>query len=132
MRRPGRGAIAAAVAGLVLAAGGAAWWQFSDSLVHLRKTGGFAGVDHTIVVGESGVVRVDGEGRGRLPGDRLARLRTLLDEARFATLPMTRIDPGVRDAFEYHVTYRHRTVTTNAPEQLPGLAPVIELLGGLG
>ncbi|GAA2387897.1 hypothetical protein [Dactylosporangium salmoneum] len=125
--------IAGCVLAAVAAAGGYALWRRAGGgeLVTMTRSGGLRGVVQTVSVGDDGGVRVGGRDRDRLPAGRLADLKARLDAAEVDAWPPRLMDDQVRDYYQYDITLRRRTFTTNVPDRLPGLAPVVEALTDL-
>ena len=97
------------LASLALAAPAAA-----QPLVTLRQTGGFAGVDETLVVKQSRAASFTERGRTdrfKVPKKRMRRLRAGLDDwaALRSAYPA---DRPVADGFQYAVTHAGHTVRT--------------------
>jgi len=104
-------------------------------LVSLHQSGGFAGIDRSLVVERSGAVVSTGlpHAPSRLSPRTLTTLRDALVAARFATLARV-YEPTVpiADGFTYRIAYAGRTVRIEQGAQLPTrLRRVFDLLAKL-
>jgi hypothetical protein len=91
-------------------------------LVAFEQTGGFAGIERSLIVDRSGKVVADGfpVTTRRLSTTRLRALRDALVRARFATLRRTYgSDPPVADGYVYGISYGGRTIHIEEGAQLP-------------
>ena len=100
----------------------------SPVLVTFEQTGGFAAIERGLTVRRSGALVSDGLPlkAKQLSAARMARLRTLLTDAHFATLKH-RYEPAepIADGFVYRISYGGRRVEigedAKLPERLAGL-----------
>ena len=117
------------LAGAAVLAGAALWPATHDALLlRVRRTGGIAGADDTVVIWESGRVLVARRPPVRtvLTRRQHALLRAALAAADFAHLP-ARHRAGGADMYGYRVEHGHWSVVTNAPHELPGLSEVLRV-----
>ncbi|MFE9255423.1 hypothetical protein [Streptomyces sp. NPDC006879] len=97
----------------------------------MATSGGFAGLQESVVVNEDGsyTLRSGGKpaGAGRLSPARLAELRAALEESDFRSLPPQRTGGGssVFDAITYTITYEGHRVVTSDPLPAPALRRII-------
>jgi hypothetical protein len=107
----------------------------AGTLVTLRVSGGYAGVDRGVTVFEDGActVRERRETRAgaRLPREELRRLHGLLDAADLARQPSRTVDPRLRDQFLYRLRYRDVTVVTDLTGGNRPLQQAVHLLEDL-
>jgi META domain len=95
-------------------------------LVTYDKSGGFIGIQQSLVVFQDGRAVLDGGEPITLTPEQLGALVDVLEAADFATLPPDTIDPDVADAFIYEVTYQgYRVVTSDGRLTPPRLDPVL-------
>jgi hypothetical protein len=92
----------------------------SPVLVSLRQTGGFVGVERTVVVRRSGAVTAENVRVATLSRAQLAALRNALEAARWRTLKST-YAPAVpiSDGFLYAIAYGGRTIHIGQGATLP-------------
>jgi hypothetical protein len=109
-------AVLLALAVVALQAGAAP----SPVLVSFRQTGGFVGVDRSVVVRRSGAVTAANVHVSSLSRARLTALRDALQAARWRTLK-SRYAPKVHvaDGFQYAITYGGRTIRIDQGATLP-------------
>jgi hypothetical protein len=94
----------------------------SAVLVSFERTGGFAGIERSLVVHRSGKVVGDGfpVTTQRLSATRLRALRGALVRARFATLRRTYVsDTPIADGYVYWIRYAGRTIQIEEGAKLP-------------
>ncbi|NYV78716.1 hypothetical protein, partial [Streptomyces sp. UH6] len=99
--------------------------------VRLTVTGGIAGVHRSILASTDGTVEVSERKKGYWEADPLSgadrdRLKTLLKQIDFATLPPRSVDEDARDMFVYalehdgHAVVTDRSVSLGAADDLIG------------
>jgi hypothetical protein len=97
--------------------------------VSLHIGGGFAGVDHGIVVAPGGGVRVSDREERRearpLTDGELAGLEESLADVDFARVPGHSIDPDAADMFQYRLEYGEHAVVTDRSRSLGAVDEVI-------
>jgi hypothetical protein len=102
--------------------------------VSLHIGGGFAGVDHGIVVAPGGGVRVSDREERRearpLTDGELAGLEESLADVDFARVPGHSIDPDAADMFQYRLEYGEHAVVTDRSRSLGAVDEVIGRLEG--
>lgn len=86
--------------------------------VRLTVTGGIAGVRRSILASTDGTVEISDRREGTREADPLSgadrdRLRTLLKQVDFASLPPRSVDEGARDMFVYTLEHDGRAVVTD-------------------
>jgi hypothetical protein len=104
-------------------------------LIEYRRSGGIAGREDRLVIRSDGTARLTRRGTDvdfSVAADTLARVRALIDSARFSTLRAEYL-PARRgaDLFEYVVTCQGRTVRTMDTAVPDRLQPLLQLLAGL-
>ncbi|WP_328620321.1 hypothetical protein [Streptomyces sp. NBC_00354] len=105
-----------------------------ERLVTVTRTGGLAGRTSTLLVkGDGSWTRLDGQARpagtGKLPADRVERLRAALRQADFAHLP--RVPKGgatIFDGFYYAFVHGGYEVAAEQGSLTPGLQSVLDEL----
>ena len=107
----------------------------SPVLVTFEQTGGFAAIERGLTVRRSGALVSNGLPlkAKQLSSARMARLRMLLTDARFATLKH-RYDSAepIADGFVYRISYGGTTIQIDEDAKLPPrLAGVFAFLRGL-
>jgi hypothetical protein len=123
--------LAGALALLAIPGGGAAAEPDGSAVMTWSRTGGFAGVSHSLRVGTGrrAVAVRDGQRfEKRLSPTRYERLRALLDEARLETLKPRYPAPGAADTFQYAVGYRGHTVSADETKVPARLKPALAAL----
>ena len=92
----------------------------SPVLVSFRQTGGFVGVERTVVVRRSGAVTAENVRVSTLSRARVRALRDALEQARWRSLK-SRYAPKVHvaDGFQYAITYGGRTIRIDQGATLP-------------
>ncbi|MFG2824603.1 hypothetical protein ACGFX4_34880 [Kitasatospora sp. NPDC048365] len=103
-----------------------------DLLVEVTVSGGFAGVDNSVVVHTDGAytIRVGSKPprSGQLAPAELAELRAALADPAYAKLPARPTGPPIADGFQYLVTSGHRQIVAADGDRPPALARVLGAL----
>ncbi|MEV6576555.1 hypothetical protein AB0M92_00125 [Streptomyces sp. NPDC051582] len=105
-----------------------------ERLVTVTRSGGYAGKTTSLLVkGDGSWTRLDGQARpagsGRLPADRVAKLRTALAQADLAHLPRIPTGgPAVFDGFLYVFVADGHEVAVDQRSLTPGLHDVLAAL----
>ena len=120
------------VAAVVLPAADTLGVLYDGLLLRVSASGGLRGTTTTVVVWDSGRTVITGEvtARTRLTPWQRRDLRAAVAATDFARLPAG--GPArCCDRFVHVVQYRRWTVSTDEPEQIPGLRRVVELVDGV-
>jgi len=104
---------------LALAVGPQAASAPSPVLVSFRQTGGFVGVERSVVVRKSGAVTAENVRVSTLSRARVTALRNALEAARWRTLKSRYAKVHVADGFLYAITYGGRTIRIDQGATLP-------------
>ncbi|MFK0042899.1 hypothetical protein ACIQU4_02145 [Streptomyces sp. NPDC090741] len=105
-----------------------------ERLVTVTRSGGYAGKTTSLLVkGDGSWTRLDGQARpigtGKLPADRVAKLRTALAQADLAHLPRIPTGgPGVFDGFLYVFVHGGYEVAADQQSLTPALRNVLNEL----
>lgn len=105
-----------------------------QKLVTMTITGGFAGVQRTVILHGAGTAYTSEKGQPvvrRLSEERFLKLRTLLGDPALDDVPSFSMHAGAADMFQYTLTYDGRTVVTDQPDRVPALGRLVSALSEL-